>query len=442
MPKIFVKIGRLLDFILSSFIFGGFLLVLSLRRLFGKVKIEKPQNKILSLTKDGIFCIKRNNSPGYFDWDFTRPHTKWTYIFYIGDEVRFCGRVAKKAIGINIVMPLAKAKVFAPYSVRALQQIWGFWVTAMFICKTGSKVVEVMAPSKLTFRAMLIKFILPVKIVTQVRGNQDLIYYFTPFPIFWPFKMTGQPFEVFQVAWDKFITMLFYRSCDLVIGYNVNNMLSAISNGAHPSKAKLSRIKVELSMLDVAIRPREQISDMPVDGKIISVWSRLSPEKLILESIKAFEILLDSCNENIHLLIAGDGPEKDRIEQYLQSSKHKNKVHLLGKRDRDFIAEMAHYSTLVLVPYGGGSLVEAVMLDRPIIAFDIEWHNELIRDGETGWLADFPDYHHYAEKIQDALSDPDECRRRAIAAKELALKMFDIGTTDAKEARYLEPLLR
>ncbi|EKE00960.1 MAG: hypothetical protein ACD_21C00250G0033 [uncultured bacterium] len=80
------------------------------------------------------------------------------------------------------------------------------------------------------------------------------------------------------------------------------------------------------------------------------------------------------------------------------------------------------------------------MLETPVVAFDIEWHNELIRDGETGYLADFPDTTHLAEKMHEVISHPEEARKRALAAKELALRMFNMETTDAKEARYYKSL--
>jgi glycosyltransferase involved in cell wall biosynthesis len=247
-------------------------------------------------------------------------------------------------------------------------------------------------------------------------------------------------FEIFQVIWDKLISILFYRSCDVVIGYNTNNMLCAISNGAHPAKTKLSRIKIELSMLDIKKKERDEIGALPENGKIISLWSRLSPEKCVLEAIQGFEKLLQLSNEDLHFIVIGEGPEKSRIMSYLEKSACKDRVHLLDQRDREFIAQVALHSSLSVVPYGGSSLVEAVMLGIPVVAFDIEWHNELIRDGETGYLADFPDTTHLAEKMFEILFNHEEAQKRAVAAKQLAIRMFNVETTDLKEMRYYKPL--
>ncbi|EKE00959.1 MAG: hypothetical protein ACD_21C00250G0032 [uncultured bacterium] len=350
---LFRKLFRLVDFALACIFFLPFLVIVALTRTFGKLSIKNPKKTVFSLTKDGIYRILECNGPKYFEWDFTRPHADLTYILFIGNEKPNIFKLGKKIIGINIVMPLEKYRQALPYTTRSLQQIWGMLLTAKLIKKILPEVLEVMFPSKIALRAMLIKFLFPIKLVTQVRGNLDLIYYFNPFPCFWPFKMTFPPFEVFQTMWDKLISLLFYRSCDLVIGYNVNNMLSAISNGSHPSKTKLSRIKIELSMLNVKPKPREEIDGVPKNGKIISLWSRLSQEKLVLESVQAFEKLLYFDNSDLHFIIIGDGPEKSRIQSYLSTSKCKERVHLLGQKDRDSIAQIALHSSLSVVPYGG-----------------------------------------------------------------------------------------
>lgn len=434
------KLFRTIDFLIAAGIFFFFSICLLIKRLFGKIQIALPQNKVLSLTKDGVYKILECNGSHYFEWDFTRPYADTTYVLFVGDEKPNVFKLSKKIVGMNVLVPLENYKHFFPFTIRLIQEIIGFLTTVQIIKKISPKVIEVMFPSKLALRALFLKWLLPVKLVTQVRGNLDLIYYFNPFACFWPFKITAPYFEFFQVIWDKFISLVFYRACDLVIGYNVNNMLSAISNGAHPAKTKLSRIKIELSMLNVKRKERVEINELPTTGKIISLWSRLSSEKLVLESIKAFEKLLSQVDEDLHFVIMGDGPEKLTILSYLEQSIYKNKIHILGKKDRDFIAQVALHSCLSLVPYGGGSLVEAVMLNVPVVAFDIEWHNELIRDGETGYLSDFPDTDHLAQKMLEALLNPEESQRRALAAKELALKMFNEETTNSKEARYYKSL--
>lgn len=434
------RISQIVDFFCGLCIAFCAVTILFIRKIFGKIDLLNSQNTLLSLTKDGIYKILKYNGKGYFDWDFTRPFADKTCILFVGNEKVSILRCGKKVIGINLKMPFEQLKKYIPFTIRVLQQAAGFLITLKVIKKIRPKVLEVMFPSKLALRALLLKWILPIKLVTQVRGNLDLIYYFNPFPSFFPFKMTFPLCEVLQVMWDKLISLLFYRSCDLVIGYNINNMLSAISNGSHPAKTKLSRIKIELSMLAMKKKDRNSIIELPKKGKVISLWSRLSPEKCVFEVVKAFEELVLLSKEEMHLVIIGEGPEKSKLYSYVEELVCKNQIHLLGYKDRDFIAQVALHSSLAVVPYGGSSLVEAVMLEVPVVAFDIEWHNELIRNGETGYLADFSDVSYLAEKMHEALLDDEGSRRKAIAAKKLALMMFDHKTIDITEARYYKPL--
>jgi glycosyltransferase involved in cell wall biosynthesis len=432
----FRKIFRAIDFFVSIVLSFLFLILILFRRVFGKIKINNQKNTLLSITKDGIHRILQCNGKNYFEWDFTRPHANKTYVFYLGLENNQIFRLGNKVLGINKIIPLERLRHILPFTTTSIQQFLSLIITINLIKKLSPKVVEVMFPSKLALRAIFIKLLMPIKLVTQVRGNLDLIYYFNQFPTFWPFKMFFKPFETFQLMWDKFISLIFYRSCDLVIGYNVNNMLSAISNGAHPGKCKLSRIKIELSMLGVNKIPRNQLKEIPMNGEIISLWSRLSPEKLVFETIQAFEMLLSNYSKEIYFVIIGDGPEMLRIKDYVNDSKYKKNIILLGQRNRDFIAQVAMNSSLSVVPYGGSSLVEAVMLNIPVVAFDIEWHNELIRDGETGYLADFPDKKHLADKMLESITNPLKTKKLANNAKQLAESMFDTKKTNENESRY------
>jgi hypothetical protein len=77
----------------------------------------------------------------------------------------------------------------------------------------------------------------------------------------------------------------------------------------------------------------------------------------------------------------------------------------------------------------------------PIVAFDIEWHGELVRPGETGFLADFADTHHLARQLTTALDRPDDARRMAAACRTLALQMFDPKRVRAEERRHYAMLL-
>ncbi|KTD60722.1 glycosyltransferase [Legionella shakespearei] len=436
----FRKFFRLLDFFAALVIAFIGLLILLIRRCFGKFKLKPQKNCLLSISKDGINRIIECNPPGYLEWYFKRPHAEKTYVLYLGNEKSKVFRFGKKVVGINILMPLDRLKRFLPFTARTMQQLWGLAITLNVVRKISPKVVEVMFPTKLALRAMLLKWLMPIKLVTQVRGNFNLIYYFNPFPTFFPFKIKTPFFEVLLITWDNLISFLFYRSCDRVIGYNLNNMLSAISSGASPQKAKLSRIKIDLSMLNIQKQERNQLQELPQTGKIISLWSRLAPEKLVLETVQAFEKLCSMTKEELYYVIIGDGPEKSKIQSYISNSPFQERFILLGYRNRAFIAQTALHSSLAIISYGGSSLVEAVLLEVPVVAFDIEWHNELIRDGETGYLADFPDTAHMAEKMFKSINDPARSKEMVCSAKNLAQRMFDVKVIDLNESRYYLPL--
>ncbi len=180
--------------------------------------------------------------------------------------------------------------------------------------------------------------------------------------------------------------------------------------------------------------------DLPDTGKIISLWSRLSVGKYIMEAFAGCVPLLRK-RSDVYLVIAGDGELKERIRMAADEMGIGSQVLLLGKRGHDFIGNLARNSDVVIAPYSGSSLVECAMLERPCVAFNIEWHNELITDGETGWLVDHASPSRIAAALEEAIDKPMIGRERAQRLKARAEKMFDEGVIEASFEEIYERLL-
>ncbi len=82
-------------------------------------------------------------------------------------------------------------------------------------------------------------------------------------------------------------------------------------------------------------------------------------------------------------------------------------------------------------------LLEAAMLGIPIVCFDIEWHNEVITHGVSGYLADYPDIDHMAELIEDLVNDVEKGRRFAEAARLRVEAIFEPVQRTKDEARII-----
>lgn len=144
-------------------------------------------------------------------------------------------------------------------------------------------------------------------------------------------------------------------------------------------------------------------------NRLISV-GRLSPEKGHLDLLKIFkrinEVKPDWC-----LDIIGDGPERDNLVNYIEKNNLQDKVKLHGFRNKDYIDDILHNSSIFLMTSYTESfgivLIEAMSHGVPCIAFDsAEGARELIDHGENGYLIKDRDFSKYVKKVIQLIDNP------------------------------------
>lgn len=157
------------------------------------------------------------------------------------------------------------------------------------------------------------------------------------------------------------------------------------------------------------------------------------PEAVIALAERLREVLPDA-----HVLVAGDGPERDRSEKKARSLGLEN-VCFLG-----FVEDMSSFyaacDVIVLPSETEGCsnvILEAMMSERAVVCADIPPVREFVKHGETGLV--------YSEGDTDALTDlVREILLRNDARKELARagRASAQGFTAPVAARRLAELLR
>lgn len=114
------------------------------------------------------------------------------------------------------------------------------------------------------------------------------------------------------------------------------------------------------------------------------IANRLVTDKGISEAIEAFKIL-HTKHTNTQLIIAGDGPEK---ETFISRAKDTNAIIFVGHQTNPYTAIASADIFLQPTYHEGFSvvLVEASMLQKPIIATAVGGNVEIITDNITGLL--------------------------------------------------------
>lgn len=114
--------------------------------------------------------------------------------------------------------------------------------------------------------------------------------------------------------------------------------------------------------------------------------------------------LLQSSGTKFHCSIVGEGPERARLEQMIAALGLEHEVDLLGHIPRPRLPELyAKADVVVLTSRSEGiplTLMEAMSMEKLVLAPDITGIPELVRDGETGFLYQPNSMEDFLQKLQ------------------------------------------
>jgi glycosyltransferase involved in cell wall biosynthesis len=180
-------------------------------------------------------------------------------------------------------------------------------------------------------------------------------------------------------------------------------------------------------------------SDVPVVGTI----GRLTFQKGLKYLIEAISVIKKKF-PRIMLLIVGDGPMKDELQNYAKTLGLNEHVIFTGSR-RDVPALLAAMDIFVLPSLWEGlpnALLEAMAAGKPIIATDIPPVREVIYSEDIGILVPAGDSTTIASSIELLLNNNILAENLGKNARERAFSHFDIKTTVERYTNLFENILR
>lgn len=216
----------------------------------------------------------------------------------------------------------------------------------------------------------------------------------------------------------------------------------AIAAGAIPEKVRVIPHGMDLSPLRFppSMDPRERFKLEP-SRRIVSVVGRLSREKYVYDVIEIARELSRSRDDFV-MLLAGGGPEEARIRAILKADESLSRcVVLLGFQSRQVCIDIARAADVSLCLLAGFGLIEACAAGAPVIAYDVEWNSELIKDGETGFLVRENDVHSAAARIAWFIDHRDQALAIGRAARDVAMQRHDIRLTSEVKVRCYAEIL-
>jgi len=139
---------------------------------------------------------------------------------------------------------------------------------------------------------------------------------------------------------------------------------------------------------------------------IILNIGRLVPQKRQDLLIKAFNVFSNN-NKGYKLIILGDGPEREKLNQMIQEMNLSNDIELLG-----FVKDVYNYLSIASIfamtsAFEGFGLVflEAMNAKVPIVSFDIPGARDILTHGKDALLVPFGDVYQFAKAMETVLKN-------------------------------------
>jgi colanic acid/amylovoran biosynthesis glycosyltransferase len=237
--------------------------------------------------------------------------------------------------------------------------------------------------------------------------------------------MTGIPFTCTAHAHD-----LFRQGLLLAEKAHRARKLLTIS---HFNKAWLEALGVDSARVEVVrCAPDVQVRDAPPSRRRtgayrIGTLGRLVERKGVDDLLHALAMLLRSGCAPVKLLVAGEGPERLRLQvladqlgvhahvEFVGSVAHHAVAHWM--RSLDLFVAACKTDRLGDADGIPPALMEAMALGVPVVSTRISGVPELVIDGQTGFLAESGQPASLAARIDEAMSSPERARALGAAAR-------------------------
>lgn len=189
------------------------------------------------------------------------------------------------------------------------------------------------------------------------------------------------------------------------------------------------------------ISREEAYARMGVDPhlKVVMSIGRLWAQKGYKDLIWSGE-LLRVLRGDVCYVIIGDGPERQRLEQYRDNIKAAARIVLLGHRDD--ASELLPHATVLWNGslYEGQSnvILEAMQNGVPVVASDIPGNRDLVIDRETGLLFPLGDVNQLTKITNELLNDPEQLAAYAQRASQRVASEFSVSKMIERHESYYQ----
>jgi glycosyltransferase involved in cell wall biosynthesis/2-polyprenyl-3-methyl-5-hydroxy-6-metoxy-1,4-benzoquinol methylase len=269
-------------------------------------------------------------------------------------------------------------------------------------------------------------------------------------------KLTGIPFCIsIHADYDKFYsqiggkrgTSLLFRMFErfvlprtpLVMPIREHLVSDMVKKGADSKKIRVIPHGIGIEeFLCADLEDIQNISRICLGKKVLSFVGRLGKDNYVDDIIELAK-RLSKIRDDFIVVFVGDGPEGVRLKTLVKEYNLTSVVMFAGFQPKEMVISIQRHSFIALCLKGGFSLIEACAAGCPPISYNIEWHYELVKNKETGFLISEGDLNALIEAVIYLLDHPVEARAMGERARKLAISRHDISqTSEIKKQCYRE----
>jgi glycosyltransferase involved in cell wall biosynthesis len=179
------------------------------------------------------------------------------------------------------------------------------------------------------------------------------------------------------------------------------------------------------------------------DAPIVSTVGALHPRKSHELFIQAAARVLDEI-PRARFLIVGQGELHAELDDQVRRNGLGGKIVLTGVRDdvaRILSATDVYVKPGIVEGFVGITVLEALVLGKPVIAFETEDVKLALVDGETGLIVPNGDVDRLADGIRYLLRNPEVGARLGQAGQQLVTERFDFGVLALRLEEFYQGVL-
>lgn len=231
----------------------------------------------------------------------------------------------------------------------------------------------------------------------------------------------------------------FCRACDMVIapslgmrevlrGFGVDTAIEVVPNG------------VDLKPFRDEIHPIERESIGFSEAETILIYvGRLGPEKNIPFLLRSFAGAAQAFN-NIGLVLAGDGPERDNLEDRVRQMGIDSHVRFLGLVPYNdlpaYLKTADAFVTASVTEVHPLSIIEAMAAGLPVLGINSPGVGDTVEDGVTGFVSQEEDLASFTAKMVRLILDQTLREKMGVQASQDVNKYAIENTTQIMEKCY------